>query len=95
MNNINEILRENFIRNFNMELLASDLMDLIEDTDTTGTVLTNFIKQEFNENFTYGELYDLFNEQLCKADLEDLLNQMGHTFIDLDELPSEEKEKYY
>ena len=95
MNNINEILRENFLRNFNMELVASDLMDLIEDTDTTGTVLTNFIKQEFNENFTYGELYDLFNAQLCKADLEDLLNQMGYTFIDLDELSSEEKEKYY
>lgn len=95
MNNINEILRENFIRNFNMELLASDLMDLIEDTDKTGTVLTNFIKQEFNESFTYGELYDLFNEQLCKADLEDLLDQMGYTFIDLDELSSEEKEKYY
>ena len=49
MNNINEILRENFVRNFNMERLASDLMDLIEDTDKTGTVLTNFIKQEFKD----------------------------------------------
>ena len=79
MNNIRKLLRENFIRNFNMEREASDLMDLIEDTDTTGTMLTNFIKQEFQENFTYGELYDLFNEQLCKADLEDLLNQMMNT----------------
>lgn len=33
--------------------------------------------------------------QMNKADLESLLESMGHDFVDLDELSEEEKEKYY
>ena len=36
-----------------------------------------------------------FKNQMNKADLESLLESMGHDFIDLDELSEEEKEKYY
>ena len=32
---------------------------------------------------------------IIKADLESLLESMGHDFVDLDELSEEEKEKYY
>ena len=45
MNNINEILRENFVRNFNMERLASDLMDLIEDNiDKLEIAISNIVR---------------------------------------------------
>jgi len=84
-------LKDLFIKNFNMEMVAVDLMDLIDDE-----VLEEYIFSEFNSNFTYGELYDLFkNEVGDKETLKCLLEDMGHNFVDLDELTDEEKEKYY
>ena len=89
------ILKRKFIENFNMERIAVDLMDLIEEIDMTSEVLSNFMYENFNENFMYGEIYDLFKDELSKEDLQILLEDMGHNFVDLDELSDEEKEKYY
>ena len=43
----------------------------------------------------YGELYELFKDEVDKEDLKVLLENMGHNFVDLDELSEEEKERYY
>ena len=48
-----------FMKNFNMEMVASDLMDLIDDE-----TLETYIFDEFNSNYTYGELYDLFKDEI-------------------------------
>lgn len=92
---MNNILRQKFIENYNMEMVAVELMNLIEENDTTGEVLENFINEKFGEDFMYGELYELFKDEVDKEDLKVLLEDMGHDFIDLDELSEEEKEKYY
>ena len=92
---MNNILRQKFIENYNMEMVAVELMNLIEENDTTWEVLENFINEKFGEDFMYGELYDLFKDEVDKEDLKVLLESMGHDFVDLDELSEEEKEKYY
>ena len=43
----------------------------------------------------YGELFDIFSPYLDKETLQILLEDMGHDFVDLDELDEEEREKYY
>ena len=83
---IKNILRQNFIENYNMEMVAFELMNLIEENDTTGELLENFINEKFGEDFMYGELYNLFKDEVDKADLESLLESMGFDFVDLDEL---------
>ena len=92
---MNNILRQKFIENYNMEMVAVELMNLIEENDTTGEVLENFINEKFGEDFMYGELYELFKDEVDKEDLKVLLEDMGHDFVDLDELDEEEKEKYF
>ena len=92
---MNNILRQKFIENYNMEMVAVELMNLIEEIDMTGEVLENFINEKFGEDFMYGELYELFKDEVDKEDLKVLLEDMGHDFVDLDELDEEEKEKYY
>ena len=92
---MNNILRQKFIENYNMEMVAVELMNLIEEIDMTGKVLENFINEKFGEDFMYGELYELFKDEVDKEDLKVLLEDMGHDFVDLDELDEEEKEKYY
>ena len=92
---MNNILRQKFIENYNMEMVAVELMNLIEEIDMTGEVLENFINEKFGEDFMYGELYELFKNEVDKEDLKVLLEDMGHDFVDLDELDEEEKEKYF
>lgn len=92
---MNNILRQKFIENYNMEMVAVELMNLIEEIDMTGKVLENFINEKFGEDFMYGELYELFKDEVDKEDLKVLLEDMGHDFVDLDELDEEEKEKYF
>ena len=92
---MNNILRQKFIENYNMEMVAVELMNLIEEIDMTGKVLENFINEKFGEDFMYGELYELFKDEVDKEDLKVLLEDMGHDFVDLDELNEEEREKYF
>ena len=92
---MNNILRQKFIENYNMEMVAVELMNLIEEIDITGEVLENFINEKFGEDFMYGELYELFKNEVDKEDLKVLLEDMGHDFVDLDELDEEEREKYF
>ena len=92
---MSNILRQKFIENYNMEMVAVELMNLIEEIDMTGEVLENFINEKFGEDFMYGELYELFKDELHKEDLKVLLEDMGHDFVDLDELDEEEREKYF
>lgn len=92
---MNNILRQKFIENYNMEMVAVELINLIEEIDMTGEVLENFINEKFGEDFMYGELYELFKDEVDKEDLKVLLEDMGHDFVDLDELDEEEKERYF
>ena len=92
---MSNILRQKFIENYNMEMVAVELMNLIEKIDMTEEVLENFINEKFGEDFMYGELYELFKDEVDKEDLKVLLEDMGHDFVDLDELSEEEKEKYF
>ena len=48
---MNNILRQKFIENYNMEMVAVELMNLIEEIDMTGEVLENFINEKFGEDF--------------------------------------------
>ena len=92
---MSNILRQKFIENYNMEMVAVELMNLIEEIDMTEEVLENFINKKFGEDFMYGELYELFKDEVDKEDLKVLLEDMGHDFVDLDELDEEEREKYF
>ena len=64
-----------FIQNFNMERIASELLDMVEENE-----LYEFIIRQFNENFTYEELYNLFKNDMNDEDLQYLLEEMGHDF---------------
>ena len=94
-NDMYELLRRKFNEEFNVNNICLDLMGLIDEIDMTYEVLDNYIANEFNDNFTYGELYDLSKDYLSKDKLKILLEYLGHDFVDLDELGKEEKEKYY
>jgi hypothetical protein len=64
-----------FIQNFNMERVASELLDMIQEDE-----LYEFIIRQFNENFTYEELYNLFKNDMNDKDLQHLLEEIGHNF---------------
>lgn len=85
---MNDILIQKFIENFNMGMVATDLIDLIlNDTNINEEDLVEYIKEQFNKSFTYEELYELFkNEINDKKDLQLFLEDMGYDFIDLEEL---------
>ena len=83
-------LKNLFVENYNMEMVAMDLMDLIDDEK-----LEEFMLEKFAEDFMYGELFDIFSPYLDKETLQCLLEDMGFDFVDLDELDEEEREKYY
>lgn len=92
---IRRILRDKFCENFKVNHLTLELMNLIEEIDVSGEVLENFINEKFGEDFMYGEIYDIFKDEMSKEDLKSLLKNMGHDFVDLDELDEEERKKYY
>lgn len=91
---MNNIVRKKFMENFNMSMIVHDLINLMEDIGEE-MALEKFINEKFDEKFSYGELYDLFKDEVDKKDLEVLLENMGQDFIDLDKLNKYEKEMYY
>ena len=84
------ILRQKFYQEFNLERCASDIMDLVDEKD-----LKAYLIEEFGDSFMYGELFDLFKDELAEEDLQGLLEEMGFTYVNLNELNEEEREKYY
>lgn len=91
---MNDIVRKKFMENFNMSMMVHDLINLMEDIGEE-MALEKFINEKFAKKFSYGELYDLFKDEVDKKDLEVLLENMGQDFIDLDKLNKYEKEMYY
>lgn len=79
-----DLLRRKFIENYNMEMVSTDLMYLIDEIDTTGSALDDFINKKFSEDFTYEELYNLFKDEVSEEDLKDILESMGFKYIKLD-----------
>ena len=66
-------LEELFIKYFNMERVASDLMDLI-DIET----LEDFILNKFKQEFTKEELKNIFMEEIGDEDIaKNILEDMG------------------
>lgn len=90
LNRIKEQIKERFIENYNTNHLTIDLMGLVDEDK-----LINYMIQEFNNDFMYGELFDIFNDYLNKETLKMLLEYMHHDFVDLDELEDEERDNYY
>lgn len=83
-------LRQKFYQEFNLEMCASDIMDLVDEQD-----LQNYIFEQFKNSFMYGELFELFKNELNEEELESLLEDIGFDYVNLDELTEEEKEKYF
>ena len=79
-----DLLRRKFIENYNMEMVSTDLIYLIDEIDTTGSALDDFINEKFSEDFTYEELYNLFKDEVSEEDLKDILESMGFEYIKLD-----------
>lgn len=90
LDEIKEQIKEKFIENYSTNHLTIDLMGLVDEDK-----LINYMIDEFNGSFMYGELFDLFNDYLDKETLKALLEYMHHDFVDLDELEDEERDNYY
>lgn len=86
MNDWSSWLRNMFIKNFNVEYMINDLMDLIDNDK-----LVDFIHSQFNENFTYEELYNEFKNELSKEELQSFLEELGHDYIDLDSFDEDDE----
>lgn len=72
---IEDILKELFVSEFNMEMVARDLMGLIDTK-----VLMNYIKDEINANFEYEELYHILMNCYDKKTTKAVLEELGHDF---------------
>ena len=83
-------LRQKFYQEFDLERCASDIMDLVDEQK-----LQDYIFEQFKNSFMYGELFDLFKDELNEEELESLLEDIGFDYVNLDELDEEEREKYY
>ena len=91
MNKI-DFIKEKFVENFNVNRISLELMDLIEENK-----LKEYIYNQFKDNFMYGELYYIFKNSnlLNNTELKNIMEEIGHEFVDIDKLPKEEKEKYF
>lgn len=87
-----DVLKQKFVEEFNPERVIWDLLNLIDEDK-----LLEYFKEEFGDNFMYGELFELFKNtgMLNEEDLQTLLEYMGFDYVDLDELDEEEREKYF
>lgn len=67
-----EILKMLFIQNFNMEMVASDLIDMVAPKK-----IEKYICQKFIEEFDIEELESLFENLMNKEEIEETFKKMG------------------
>lgn len=84
------ILRENFESQINKEYGFNNIVDLVDDDK-----LLDHIIEFFADDFMYGEVFDLLCNELRDYQLKEVMELLGHDFVDLRELTDEEREKYY
>ena len=67
-----EILKMLFIQNFNMEMVASDLIDMVAPKK-----LEKYLYEKFKKEFNVEELEELFGEFMDKKEIEETFKKMG------------------
>lgn len=67
-----EKLKELFIQNFNMEMVASDLIDMVAPKK-----LEKYLYEKFKKEFNVKELEELFGNFMDKKEIEETFKKMG------------------
>lgn len=67
-----ENLKELFIQNFNMEMVASDLIDMVAPKK-----LEKYLYEKFKKEFNVEELEELFGNFMEKKEIEETFKKMG------------------
>lgn len=67
-----EILKMLFMQEFNMEMIAGDLIDMVAPKK-----LETYIYQKFNEEFEIEELEKLFKPVMNREEIEEIFKKMG------------------
>lgn len=67
-----ENLKELFIQNFNMEMVARDLIDMVAPKK-----LEKYIYEKFKKEFNVEELEELFGNFMDKKEIEETFKKMG------------------
>lgn len=67
-----EKLKELFIQNFNMEMVASDLIDMVAPKK-----LEKYIYEKFKREFNVEELEKLFETVMNREEIEETFKKMG------------------
>lgn len=67
-----ENLKELFIQNFNMEMVARDLIDMVAPKK-----LEKYIYEKFKKEFNVEELEKLFGNFMDKKEIEETFKKMG------------------
>lgn len=67
-----EKLKELFIQNFNMEMVARDLIDMVAPKK-----LEKYLYEKFKKEFNVEELEELFGEFMDKKEIEETFKKMG------------------
>ena len=67
-----ENLKELFIQNFNMEMVARDLIDMVAPKK-----LEKYLYEKFKKEFNVEELEELFGEFMDKKEIEETFKKMG------------------
>lgn len=67
-----EILKMLFVQQFNMEMVAGDLIDMVAPKK-----LEKYIYQKFNEEFEIEELESLFKTAMNREEIEETFKKMG------------------
>lgn len=67
-----ENLKELFIQNFNMEMVARDLIDMVAPKK-----LEKYLYEKFKKEFNVEELEELFGNFMDKKEIEETFKKMG------------------
>ena len=67
-----EVLKMLFMQEFNMEMVASDLIDMVAPKK-----LEKYIFQKFNEEFEVEELEKLCETVMSREEIEEMFKKMG------------------